>query len=291
MVNLKSTSKEEIPEHPLLKLTTSSKMLGSYINFFCPGCGYGIIAQCINRAFVKLKIDPIKYPQIVGIGCHSLLAFLIPGPAMMVLHGRAIPFATGIRLANPEVKPIVIVGDGDCLSIGTNHFVHGARRNVNITVLLMNNLIYGMTGGQSSPTTPTGSRTRTSVYGCVERSIDAVELAKTCGATYVARWTTVQPKLLTKSIIEAIQHKGFSLVDIINPCMTYFGRLNRKAKPADMHRWLKGNSVSLHQAEKMSAEELKFQIIVGKFLERKDVAILYEECEKTLKRAQERGEN
>ncbi len=272
----KLTSMPE-PEHPMVKLTAGYQMMGKYVSFFCSGCGYGIIAQCLCRAFDKLKLDPIKFPKILGIGCHSLMAFIVPGPAMMVLHGRAIPIATGMKLANPEIKPIVITGDGDCLAIGTNHFVHAARRNVDMVVLITTNYIYGMTGGQVSPTTPFGSKTTTSVYGNAERSIDVVKLAKACGATYIARWTTAHPRQLTKAIMEAIQHKGFSVIEVVSQCVTYYGRFNNLRGAPAMYKWLKENSVRIDKVG--GSEEMGNKIVVGKFLEEKNVPTLRERYE------------
>lgn len=286
-----SSEKDEpvdVPEHPFLKKTAAYKTLGEYVNLFCPGCGYGVLAQSIHRAFEDLKIDPRKYPQFVGIGCHSLISFLIPGPVMMVLHGRALPFATGIRLSNSDIQPVLILGDGDTFSIGTNHFVHAARRNLNVTALVTNNLNFAMTGGQSSPTTPKGSRTRTSNFGYIERPMDTVDFAKACGATYIARWTTAQPRLLTKAIAEAIQHEGFSFVDIRTPCVTYFGRLNWQVDPVEMQKRLKESCVKLKKADNLSEEELETKIVVGKFYEDDKEPTLWKGYEKIIQKV--RGE-
>lgn len=186
----------------------------------------------------------------------------------MTLHGRTVCTATGAKLVRPEIKPICIAGDGDLLSIGTNHFIHGCRRNIDMLVILLHNKVYGMTGGQSAPTTPKGAKTSTAKWGYIEPTIDAAELARVAGATYVARWTVAHPRQYIKSWKKALNHKGFSLVEIVSPCPTYFGRKNDMPEPLDLFNWIKNSAVSMKKATDLSARELEDKIVVGEFVEK-----------------------
>ena len=195
---------------------------------FCPGCGNGIILNCFMRAIDQLDIDPNSYLCVSGIGCSSW----IPSPYLNLdtfhtVHGRAIAYATGAKVANKKLNVIVFTGDGDGAGIGGNHLIHAARRNIDLTVFLINNYIYGMTGGQMAPTTPKNSITSTSVFGSPERPFDLCDLVKSAGATYIARWSVFQPRQLIKSMKEAILHKGFAFIEILSPCPTEFGRRNQ----------------------------------------------------------------
>lgn len=256
-------------EHPQVKELVSQELLGKYYNPFCPGCGYGIIAQTLNRLLLE-RGDLLSYPIITGVGCTCFIPFIMVGKCFYCLHGRALPFATGLKLANPKLKPIVFTGDGDCLSIGMCHFMHAARRNVDMVVLLLNNEVYGMTGGQMAPTTASGVRTTTTPFGMREGRFDAVQLAMDAGATYVARWTIAQPFQIAKSIKKALDHRGFSLIELISICPTYRGRLNELPTPVAMLRWLKADTVPLAEAQGKDHEELAGKHIVGEFLERHD---------------------
>ncbi|MFX0135306.1 MAG: thiamine pyrophosphate-dependent enzyme [Candidatus Hodarchaeota archaeon] len=257
----------EKPDHPMVKYTFLGKKFGLVRSLFCTGCGYGAIAQLINRVFAEESLDINKYPFCVGVGCYSMIPILMPGKNLMNLHGRGCAVATGIKMANPELKPIVIAGDGDLLSIGTNHFIHAARRNIDMVVLLLHNSIFGMTGGQVAPTTPTGMVSTTSRHGYLQPSIDPVDLAKVSGATYIARWTTAHPVQFMKSMKKAIHHKGFSLIDMVSQCVTYFGRYNKMKESVEIFKWIKENSISIKKAQEMSEENLKDKFIVGEFLE------------------------
>ncbi|MHA1650887.1 MAG: thiamine pyrophosphate-dependent enzyme [Candidatus Helarchaeota archaeon] len=195
---------------------------------FCAGCGNGIVLNCFVRAIDQLKLDTDSYLCVSGIGCSSW----IPSPYLNLdtfhtLHGRAIAYATGAKVANNKLNVIVFTGDGDGAGIGGNHLIHAARRNIDLTVLLLNNYTYGMTGGQVAPTTPHASLTSTSPYGNPERPFDLCKLVEAAGATYVARWTVFQPRALIKSMKEAILHKGFSFIEILSPCPTEYGRRNQ----------------------------------------------------------------
>ncbi|MBI4712822.1 MAG: hypothetical protein HY762_05935 [Planctomycetes bacterium] len=195
---------------------------------FCPGCGHGILMQALLRAIDELKLDIDKMVFLSGIGC----AAWIPSPhfaadTMHTTHGRPITFATGIKLVNPKLKVVVISGDGDLSAIGGNHLIHAARRNIEMTVICANNSIYGMTGGQVAPTTPTGAKSATTPQGNPERDFDLCKLVKGAGADYVARGTVYHMRELIKYLKTALQHKGFSFVDVISPCYTQFGRRNQ----------------------------------------------------------------
>ncbi|MEM3828604.1 MAG: thiamine pyrophosphate-dependent enzyme [Conexivisphaerales archaeon] len=195
---------------------------------FCPGCGDGQILHyfidAINQLGSENKLDLKKLVLIGGIGCSGWIPTYLNIDVLHVLHGRAIPVATGIKLANPELEVVVFSGDGDNLSIGGNHFIHAARRNVGIKVVMVNNMLYGMTGGQVAPTTPLGAVTHTTPYKSVDPPFDGCTLAKAAGATYVSRWTTAHPKQLEKTFREMLLHKGFAYVEVISQCPTYFGR-------------------------------------------------------------------
>jgi len=259
---------EEKPGCPMGKLTMSGKMIGQPLHIFCRGCGYGSIAQNFCRLFAEENLDATKYPFFVGVGCYSAIPVVLPGYSFMTLHGRTICTATGAKMVKPELKPICIAGDGDLLSIGTNHFIHGCRRNIDMLVTLLHNKVYGMTGGQAAPTTPSGAKTSTSKWGYIEPTIDAVELARVSGATYIARWTVAHPRQYINSWKKALKRKGFSFVEIISPCPTYFGRRNDFPEPVDLFSWIKISSINVQKAKSMSEKELEDKILVGEILER-----------------------
>ncbi|MHA1377540.1 MAG: thiamine pyrophosphate-dependent enzyme [Candidatus Helarchaeota archaeon] len=259
-------SKAEKPEHEYADITMMGRMMGVPLHFFCRGCGYGAIAQAICRVYKDENLDPCMYPLIVGVGCYSQIPLVLPGYSYMTLHGRGPAVATGMKLANPKLKPISIQGDGDAVSIGTNHLIHAARRNIDMIVIMLNNGIYGMTGGQVAPTTPTGMFATTSPYGYEEQPIDAVELVKAAGATYIARWNTAHMRDFIKSIKTALNHKGFSFIEIHSQCVTYFGRKNKMGDPVQIFRWIRDHAVKIEKAKDMSPEELKDKYIIGEFL-------------------------
>ncbi len=233
---------------------------------FCPGCGHGIIMGAILRAIDELQLDYQKMVFVSGIGC----AAWIPSPhfkadTLHTLHGRAIAYATGVKLARPELKVVVISGDGDLAAIGGNHLIHAARRNIPLTVLCGNNSIYGMTGGQVSPTTPKDAFTETTPSGNQENPFDLCSLVKACGAEFVCRWTVFHIKPLIKAIIRGLTTEGFSFIDIVSPCPTQFGRRNRL--PSLYHNLmdLKERGVSYEKAKGLKKEELKGKIIIGEY--------------------------
>lgn len=190
---------------------------------FCPGCGNGIVQRAAIDAFETLGCKD-STACVSGIGCSSWIPCYFKMDVMHTMHGRAIPFATGLKLAQPDKNIVVFTGDGDGLAIGGNHLLHGAARNIDLTVILVNNYIYGMTGGQKSPTTPKGSLTKTSPFGAMDEPVEGCHLAMAMGATYVARWTTAHPAQLSKSIAEGILHKGFSFIEVLAQCPVQAGK-------------------------------------------------------------------
>jgi len=187
-------------------------------HLWCSGCGNGIVLNIFVRAFSKSYLDHNHTVIVSGIGCSGRITQYLNFDTVDTLHGRAIPIAIGIKLSRPELNVIVFMGDGDAIAIGGNHLIHAARRNIDVTVIVINNMIYGMTGGQHSPTTPEGIKTKTSPYGTIEPSVDISKLAITAGATFVAKYTTYHAKELEKGIMEGLQHKGFSLIEVISSC-------------------------------------------------------------------------
>jgi len=190
-------------------------------HIWCPGCGNGIILGAFIRAFHESGLDRDKTVIVSGIGCSGRVTQYLNFDTVHTTHGRALAFATGIKLANPELNIVVMMGDGDALAIGGNHFIHAARRNIDLTAIIFNNSVYGMTGGQVAPTTPEGMQTSTTPYGNIEPPFDVVKLAIASGATYVARWTTYHVRLLQKSIKEALLHKGFGVIEVLSGCPTH----------------------------------------------------------------------
>jgi 2-oxoglutarate ferredoxin oxidoreductase subunit beta len=234
---------------------------------WCPGCGDGIVLKALLRAIDRIGLKKDEITMVSGIGCSSRLPGYVDFNTLHTTHGRAIAFATGVKLANPEMKVIVITGDGDATAIGGNHYIHAARRNIDLTVILFNNNIYGMTGGQVSPTTPVGKRASTAPFGNFEPSFNVSGLAQAAGASFVARSTVQSPLRLEKLIERAIRRKGFSVVEVYTPCPTAYGRRNKLGAGVDMIRELGENSVPVEKADKMSPEELEGKIITGVFVD------------------------
>jgi len=217
-------------------------------SIFCPGCGDGTILNALLRVIDKTG-GLENYAFVSGIGCSGWIAPLINTDVIHTIHGRAIPVATGLALSLPDKKIVVVTGDGDCAGIGGNHLIHGARRNIDMTVVMVNNCIYGMTGGQASPTTPAGGKTKTSLYGNAERPIDIPALAQVAGANFVARETAVDPLRLEKTLAKAIAHPGFSFVEVMTQCPTQAGRnLYGDGRPKTLYHALKNAAVSKKDA-------------------------------------------
>ncbi len=238
-------------------------------HIWCPGCGIGNVVSAFAEALDKLKFDLDNVCVVSGIGCTGRVAGYIKTDSFHTTHGRAIPFATGIKLGNPDLKVIVVSGDGDLVSIGGNHFVHAARRNIDLTVILVNNFIYAMTGGQVAPTTPIPAFTTTSPFGNFEAPVNVPRLAEAAGAVYVARWTALHMRRLADSIVEAFNTPGFSVVEVISPCAMYYSRTNKLGDGLDMMKFYYENSKIKH-GEPTDNLNIDFQkeIIVGKFIDR-----------------------
>lgn len=190
---------------------------------FCPGCGNGIIQIAAMEAMEKLGCKD-DVACVSGIGCSSWIPCYYKLDVIHSMHGRALPFAEGLKLARPDKKIMVFTGDGDCMAIGGNHLLHAAQRNIDLTVIMINNYIYGMTGGQKSPTTPIGAKTKTSPFGCIDEPMNGCKLVMSLGASYVARWTTAHPVQLAKAIAKGLEHKGFSFIEVLAQCPVQAGK-------------------------------------------------------------------
>ncbi|HNQ23918.1 MAG TPA: 2-oxoacid:ferredoxin oxidoreductase subunit beta [Phycisphaerae bacterium] len=237
-------------------------------HIWCPGCGIGTTVNCFVRAIEQCQIDLDKLSIVSGIGCTGRVAGYLRLDSFHTTHGRAIPFATGLKLANPELKVVVYSGDGDLIAIGGNHFIHAARRNVDLTVICVNNFNYAMTGGQAASTTPIDAVGTTAPYGVVEKPFNLPFLAESCGATYVARWTAFHVRQLTKAMIEAINKKGFSFVEVITPCPTLYERRNRLGSGLDRMQWFKDNSIIKNNTDTRECDiEFQKPIICGRFVD------------------------
>jgi 2-oxoglutarate ferredoxin oxidoreductase subunit beta len=258
---------------------------------FCPGCGLFSLSDTFLRAVYELGNENLdKFCFASGIGCSSW----IPSPYFLAdsihtLHGRSIPVATSIKLVRPDLNVIVFGGDGDIVGIGLSHFIHAARRNTDILVIMGNNMVYGMTGGQVAPTTPFKTRTATTPYGSFEHPLDAAKLAVAAGAAYSARWTTAHPTELKESIKKALQLQGFRFIEAVTQCPTAYGRRAGFKDIGETLRYFKENAVPAEKAEKMNDEELEKKIVVGEFVYRKRPTLV-ETVYSVLEEAKKSGE-
>ncbi|WP_291318856.1 2-oxoacid:ferredoxin oxidoreductase subunit beta [Desulfonatronospira sp.] len=255
---------------------------------FCPGCGHGIVLGSLVRSIHYMGLAKDDVVLVAGIGCSGRIPVYVDFNTIHTTHGRALTFATGIKLANPRLKVIVIMGDGDALSIGGNHLIHAARRNIGVTALVLNNHIYGMTGGQSSCTTPTGSFSTTSPFGQLEDEFDISRVTKVCGASFVARTTVMQAAAMDSMISEAVMHPGFGMVEILSPCHTQYGRKNNFKTCVDMYKWLQKSSTPMEKYRELPPEKQEKAIATGIF-EKKDCTGLEEKYARMRKSL--RGEN
>jgi 2-oxoglutarate ferredoxin oxidoreductase subunit beta len=230
---------------------------------WCPGCGNGIVLGSMIRAIDALGIVKDKTAIVSGIGCSGRVSTYMDFNTLHTTHGRALAFATGLKFARPELTVLVAMGDGDALAIGGNHFIHAARRNIDLTAIVFNNSIYGMTGGQISPTTPVGGIASTARLGNIENPFDIPTLAEAAGASFVARGSTYHVDELDELMVAAIRKKGFSVLDVITPCPTIFGRYNRQGSGVSMLKHQRDSLVSMHDAEHLNAEELKGKMRLG----------------------------
>lgn len=259
---------------------------------FCPGCGDFTIINGFFRAVHELGHDDLRnFVFVTGIGC----AAWIPSPhfkadTIHATHGRSIPVATGVKLIRPDLNVVVFGGDGDIAGIGLSHLIHAARRNLDITAIMVNNMVYGMTGGQAAPTTPIKAITTTTPYGSFERPIDTTRLVVAAGASYAARWTTAHFRQLKEAMKVALMTKGFSFVEVVSQCPTVFWRRVGLNTVKDIFRWFMENSIPLHEAEKMAEKELVGKIVVGEFICREAPTLsetLYEIIREAAKDARE----
>jgi 2-oxoglutarate ferredoxin oxidoreductase subunit beta len=253
---------------------------------WCGGCGIGILLGSLIRAIDHIGYTKDEVVLVSGIGCSGRLPVYVDFNTLHTTHGRALTFATGVKLAKPELKVIVIMGDGDATAIGGNHFIHAARRNLELTAVIVNNNIYGMTGGQYSPTTPYGQRATTAVYGSVEHSFDIAQLAVCAGAIFAARGTVYHVRQLDGLIEKALLKNGFSVVEVISQCHTHYGRLNKLGNHIEMMKGQRDNAVPVEKARKMSPEEMEGKFEIGILVDREAPSYL-EEYNKIRQKAKE----
>lgn len=244
-------------------------------HIWCPGCGIGTVVTSFTEALRKSEIDLDKVVVVSGIGCSGRVAGYTKLDSFHTTHGRAIPFATGLKLANPELKVVVFSGDGDIVGIGGNHFIHAARRNMDLVVICVNNFNYAMTGGQVAATTPLEANASTAPYGNFEYPFSLPYLAEASGATYVARWTALHLRRVTKSIQEALSKKGFSLIEVITPCVTLYARRNRLGDGLNLLKYYYDNSEIQHGADTRTLDiSYQGKLIVGKFVDKEKPTFL-----------------
>jgi len=261
MTEKNKTDEKTKPIHPVLKHFREDSP--GIPHLWCPGCGVGQVWHYTTKAIEELGLDEDQVLWVGGSGCTGRMCTYWHKDFFHTLHGRALSFATGVKLARPEMTVLVHSGDGECVAIGGNHLIHAARRNVDITLIAINNFNYGMTGGQFSPTTPCSVYTSTTPYGNQEAPFDLSTLMKEAGATYIARWTTVHARQVINAIKKGIQNKGFSFIEVLAQCPTQYGRRNKLGDAVGMMEWLKANSIPREKAEKMPPEELKGKFIIG----------------------------
>ncbi|MBW1726871.1 MAG: 2-oxoacid:ferredoxin oxidoreductase subunit beta [Deltaproteobacteria bacterium] len=250
-------------------------------HIWCPGCGHGIVLNSLLRAIEKLGMSKNEIVVVSGIGCSSRISGYVDFHTLHTIHGRALAFATGVKMSLPELNVIVPMGDGDALAIGGNHFIHAARRNIDLTAIVMNNRIYGMTGGQYSPLSGYGTLATTAPYMNIDYAFDTVELATAAGASFVARSTTYHVQQLTKILRQAILHEGFSVVEVLSQCPTYFGRKNRAGSAVDMIEYFKNHTTPIGSKAKKDHPDL---IERGVFVE-KEMSEYCSEYDKIIEKA------
>jgi 2-oxoglutarate ferredoxin oxidoreductase subunit beta len=244
-------------------------------HIWCPGCGIGTVLTSFAQAVKKNNEDLDKLTVVSGIGCTGRVAGYLKLDSFHTTHGRAIPFATGLKLANPSIKVVVFSGDGDLAGIGGNHLIHAARRNMDILVICVNNFNYAMTGGQVAATTPKGANASTAPYGNFENAFSLPYLVDAAGATYVARWTCLHFRRVTKSIQEALNHRGFSFIEVITPCVTLYARRNRLGDGLNLLKYYYDNSEIQHGADTKTLDiDYQGKLIVGKFIDKENPTFL-----------------
>ena len=239
-------------------------------HIWCPGCSHGIITRALVKAIEEMGYEKDNVAIVSGIGCSSRAPGYLDFNTLHTTHGRALAFASGLKLANPSLHVIVIMGDGDAAAIGGNHLIHAARRNIDITTIVYNNNVYGMTGGQYSPTTPTNALGTTAPYGNIDKPFDIANLAAAAGATYAARTTAYHTNQMIGYFKKALQHKGFALVEAMSACPTYYGRKNKKGGAVEMLTFMKDSFVDVKAAAKMTEQQLEGKTLMGEF---KDIVL------------------
>ncbi len=235
---------------------------------WCPGCGLGILLGSLLRALSQSGLDRNQVVLVSGIGCSGRLPVYVDVGSVHTTHGRALTFATGIKLARPELTVITVMGDGDATAIGGNHLIHAARRNLDIKAIIVNNQTYGMTGGQYSPTTPLGAKASTAPYGHIEPSFDISALSATAGAAFVARSTVYHVTQMDQLLGLAIAKPGFSVVEVLSPCHTNFGRQNRLGSQVDMMKDFKKRGVRVERWDKLAPQERQGRYPLGVLVDR-----------------------
>ncbi|MFO7984758.1 MAG: 2-oxoacid:ferredoxin oxidoreductase subunit beta [Desulfatiglandaceae bacterium] len=258
---------------------------------WCPGCGNGIILGALIRAINDLDLKKDEIVLASGIGCSGRMPVYVDFNTLHTTHGRALTFATGIKMVNPDLTVITVMGDGDATAIGGNHFIHAARRNVNLTALVINNQIYGMTGGQHSPATPYDALSTTSHYGHIEQPFPIAELAVTAGASFVARGTVYHVKLLESLIQKAVKKRGFSIVEVMSNCHIQFGRRNQLGGPVEMLKWMRSHAVRVDRAREMSAESMAGKFTIGVLADRESPSYVeeYEQIREKARQSLQKG--
>lgn len=262
-MNSKKRKSRQIP-HPQDELLRTDRLP----HIWCSGCGIGTVFSCVISAIKKSDYALEDIALVSGIGCTGRMAGYIKLDSYHTTHGRAIPFATGLKLAKPDGAVLVASGDGDLFAIGGNHLIHAARRNINLTIICVNNFNYGMTGGQMAPSTPFGAKTTTSMIGNPEEPFNSCHLASTCGAVYVARWTSLHIRRLTDSITKAMRKNGFSFIEILAPCPTSFGRHNKMRKSLNIIKFYHEKSIIKNNINPEEAVvDFNKNIVVGEFVD------------------------
>jgi 2-oxoglutarate ferredoxin oxidoreductase subunit beta len=259
-----------MPSQDVMMPEEITKLIHKYLrhdkkfpHVWCPGCGNGIVLGSMIRAIDRLALNKDDVVLVSGIGCSGRMPVYVDFNTLHTTHGRALTFATGVKLAKPSLQVIVVMGDGDATAIGGNHLIHAARRNLNLTAIIINNQIYGMTGGQFSPTSPYGSFAATAPFGHVEHAFSIAELVQTAGAAFVARGTVYHALMLDTLIEKAILKRGFSVVEVMSNCHVQFGRRNKMADPVTMIRGFKDRAVPIEKARKMAPDALEGKFTIG----------------------------
>jgi 2-oxoglutarate/2-oxoacid ferredoxin oxidoreductase subunit beta len=277
-------------------VTEVTKLIHKYLrhdkkfpHVWCPGCGIGIMLGALVRAIDRCGFEKDDVALVSGIGCTGRLPVYVDFNTLHTTHGRALTFATGIKLAKPRLKVIVVMGDGDAVAIGGNHFIHAARRNIDLTAIILNNSVYGMTGGQYSPTTPYGMKSTTSTFANIEHAFQISELAVTSGASFVARGTVYHAVNLDGLMQKAFMKEGFSVVEVIAHCHTQYGKLNKMGGPIEMLEWQRDHAVSIERAANMTPEDLKDKFLTGVLIDR-DLPVYQREYDRIRAQAREEGQ-